>query len=190
MRAPLSWLREYVALPDGVSAEQVAADLVRVGLEEEEVHGGDVQGPLVVGRVLEFAEEPQKNGKTIRWCLLDVGNTDAAGETVPDWSGGTRLGETLRFFLDRWGQRGMARGAVVVVFSDGWERGDASVLAEQMARLGRISHRVVWVNPHRGKEGYEAVQTGVLAALPYCDDFVAGHSLATYADLVEVLADA
>jgi uncharacterized protein with von Willebrand factor type A (vWA) domain len=114
----------------------------------------------------------------------------AAGETVPDWSGGTRLGETLRFFLDRWGQRGMARGAVVVVFSDGWERGDASVLAEQMARLGRISHRVVWVNPHRGKEGYEAVQTGVLAALPYCDDFVAGHSLATYADLVEVLADA
>jgi uncharacterized protein len=114
----------------------------------------------------------------------------AAGETVPDWSGGTRLGETLRFFLDRWGQRGMARGAVVVVFSDGWERGDASMLGEQMARLRRIAHRVVWVNPHRGKDGYEAVQTGVLAALPYCDDFVAGHSLATYADLVEVLADA
>jgi uncharacterized protein with von Willebrand factor type A (vWA) domain len=114
----------------------------------------------------------------------------AAGETVPDWSGGTRLGETLRFFLDRWGQRGMARGAVVVVFSDGWERGDATLLAEQMARLGRIAHRVVWVNPHRGKEGYEAVQTGVLAALPFCDEFVAGHSLATYADLVEVLADA
>jgi uncharacterized protein with von Willebrand factor type A (vWA) domain len=114
----------------------------------------------------------------------------AAGDTVPDWSGGTRLGETLRFFLDRWGQRGMARGAVVVVFSDGWERGDASVLQEQMARLSRIAHRVVWVNPHRGKEGYEAVQSGVLAALPFCDDFVAGHSLATYADLVEVLADA
>jgi hypothetical protein len=114
----------------------------------------------------------------------------AAGETVPDWSGGTRLGETLRFFLDRWGQRGMARGAVVVVFSDGWERGDASMLAEQMARLRRIAHRVVWVNPHRGKDGYEAVQTGVLAALPYCHDFVAGHSLATYAELVEVIADA
>lgn len=114
----------------------------------------------------------------------------AAGETVPDWSGGTRLGETLRYFLDRWGQRGMARGAVVVVFSDGWERGDATVLGEQMARLRRIAHRVVWVNPHRGKDGYEAVQTGVLAALPYCHDFVAGHSLATYAELVEVLADA
>ncbi|MDT7576872.1 MAG: uncharacterized protein QOH17_3205 [Pseudonocardiales bacterium] len=114
----------------------------------------------------------------------------AAGETVPDWSGGTRLGETLRFFLDRWGQRGMARGAVVVVFSDGWERGDAAMLGEQMARLRRIAHRVVWVNPHRGKDGYEAVQQGVLAALPYLHDFVAGHSLATYAELVEVLADA
>jgi uncharacterized protein len=113
----------------------------------------------------------------------------AAGHTVPDWSGGTRLGETLRFFLDRWGQRGMARGAVVVVFSDGWERGDAAMLGEQMARLRRIAHRVVWVNPHRGKDGYEAVQQGVVAALPYLHEFVAGHSLATYAELVEVLAD-
>jgi uncharacterized protein len=114
----------------------------------------------------------------------------AAGETVPDWSGGTRLGETLQMFLDRWGQRGLARGAVVVVFSDGWERGDVSLLAEQMARLQRIAHRVVWVNPHRGKAGYEPVQQGVVAALPHCDDFLAGHSLATYAEFVEVVARA
>jgi len=114
----------------------------------------------------------------------------AAGETVPDWSGGTRLGETLKIFMDRWGQRGMARGAVVVVFSDGWERGDPSLLAEQMARLRRVAHRVVWVNPHRGKRGYEPVQQGVLAALPFVDEFVAGHSLATYAELVEVVAHA
>lgn len=114
----------------------------------------------------------------------------AAGETVPDWSGGTRLGETLRFFLDRWGQRGMARGAVVVVFSDGWERGDPSLLAEQMARLHRIAHRVIWVNPHRGKVGYKPLQQGVLAVLPHVDDFLAGHSLATYASLVEVVARA
>jgi uncharacterized protein with von Willebrand factor type A (vWA) domain len=114
----------------------------------------------------------------------------AAGETVPDWSGGTRLGETLRFFLDRWGQRGLARGAVVVVFSDGWERGDPTLLGEQMARLSRIAHRVVWVNPHRGKAGYEPVQQGVLAALPHCDDFVAGHSLATFAELTEVVSRA
>jgi uncharacterized protein with von Willebrand factor type A (vWA) domain len=114
----------------------------------------------------------------------------AAGRVVPDWSGGTRLGETLRIFLDRWGQRGMARGAVVVVFSDGWERGGADLLAEQMARLQRISHRVVWVNPHRGKAGYEPVQQGVVAALPHCDDFVAGHSLATFAELMELVSRA
>ncbi len=114
----------------------------------------------------------------------------AAGETVPDWSGGTRLGETLAAFVDRWGRRGMARGSVVVVFSDGWERGDATLLGEQMARLRRIAHRVVWVNPHRGKAGYEPVQQGVVAVLPYVDDFLAGHSLATYAELVEVVARA
>lgn len=114
----------------------------------------------------------------------------AAGEVVPDWSGGTRLGETLRVFLDRWGQRGMARGAVVVVVSDGWERGDAQLLGEQMARLGRVAHRVVWVNPHRGKVGYEPLQAGVVAALPYCDAFLAGHSLATFEELTEVVSRA
>ncbi len=110
-----------------------------------------------------------------------------AGEQVPDWSGGTRLGEVLQAFLDRWGQRGMARGAVVVVFSDGWERGDPTVLGEQMQRMHRLAHRVVWVNPHRGKAGYRPVQGGIAAALPYVDDFVAGHSLATFAELVEVV---
>ena len=114
----------------------------------------------------------------------------AAGDTVPDWSGGTRLGETLRIFNDRWGQRGMARGSVVVVFSDGWERGDPALLAEQVQRLHRVAHRVVWVNPHRGKAGYAAVQQGVLAVLPHVDDFVAGHSLATYAELTEVISRA
>jgi uncharacterized protein len=114
----------------------------------------------------------------------------AAGETVPDWSGGTRLGETLRIFMDRWGQRGLARGAVVVVFSDGWERGEPDLLAEQMRRLHRVAHRVVWVNPHVGKDGYLPVQQGIVAALPYVDELVAGHSLATFEDLIEVVARA
>jgi len=114
----------------------------------------------------------------------------AAGKTVPDWSGGTRLGETLRVFMDRWGQRGLARGSVVVVFSDGWERGDAALLAAQAERLHRLAHRVVWVNPHRGKSGYEPVQQGIVAVLPFVDDFVAGHSMSTYAELVEVVAHA
>jgi hypothetical protein len=111
----------------------------------------------------------------------------AAGEQVPDWSGGTRLGEMLRAFLDRWGQRGLARGAVVVIFSDGWERGDPVLLGEQMARLRRLAHRVVWVNPHRGKAGYQPIQGGIAAALPHCDDLVAGHSLATFIELAEVV---
>ncbi len=114
----------------------------------------------------------------------------AAGQTVPDWSGGTRLGETLRIFLDRWGQRGMARGAVVVIFSDGWERGDADLLGEQMRRLHALAHRVVWVNPHVGKPGYQPVQQGIVAALGHVDHFVAGHSMATFEELIEVVARA
>jgi uncharacterized protein with von Willebrand factor type A (vWA) domain len=111
----------------------------------------------------------------------------AAGDVVPDWSGGTRLGETLKVFVDRWGRRGLARGAVVVIFSDGWERGDASLLGEQVRRLRAVAHRVVWVNPHRGKDGYEAVQAGIVAVLPHVDDFVAGHSLATFEELMGVV---
>lgn len=107
----------------------------------------------------------------------------AASRAVPDFSGGTRLGETLRLFLDRWGQRGMARGAVVVVFSDGWERGGAEMLAEQMLRLHRLARGVIWANPHAGRQGYEPVQSGIAAALPYVDRLVAGHSLGSLQEL-------
>ncbi|GAA4819961.1 VWA domain-containing protein [Actinomycetospora corticicola] len=113
-----------------------------------------------------------------------------AGNTIPDWSGGTRLGEVLAAFLDRWGQRGVARRAVVVIFSDGWERGGTELLGEQMERLARLAHAVVWVNPHAGKRGYEPVQGGIAAALPHVDRLLAGHSLATLQELTEVLADA
>jgi uncharacterized protein with von Willebrand factor type A (vWA) domain len=112
------------------------------------------------------------------------------GELVPDWSGGTRLAETLRVFLDRWGSRGLARGAVVVVFSDGWERGDVAELGDQLARLHRLAHSLVWVNPHRGKDGYLPVQSGVVAAMPHLDHFLAGHSLATFERVLEVIGDA
>ncbi|HEV2784258.1 MAG TPA: VWA domain-containing protein [Actinophytocola sp.] len=108
----------------------------------------------------------------------------SAARVVPDFAGGTRLGETLRAFLDRWGQRGMARRAVVVVFSDGWERGDARLLGEQMARLRRLAHAVFWVNPHAGKDGYAPVQSGIAAALPHVDRLLAGHSLATWEQLL------
>jgi uncharacterized protein with von Willebrand factor type A (vWA) domain len=114
----------------------------------------------------------------------------AAGRAIPDWSGGTRLGEVLRAFVDRWGQRGAARRAVVVVFSDGWERGETDLLATQMARLRRLAHRVIWVNPHAGKDGYAPVQGGIVAALPYLDELLAGHSLATLEKLLEVIRHA
>ena len=108
----------------------------------------------------------------------------AASRAVPDFAGGTRLGETLRVFLDRWGQRGLARRAVVVVFSDGWERGDASLLGEQLARLRRLAHKVLWVNPHAGRDGYAPVQSGIAVAMPHLDRLLAGHSLATLEELL------
>jgi hypothetical protein len=114
----------------------------------------------------------------------------ATGTAIPDWSGGTRLGESLRAFLDLWGQRGTARRAVVVVASDGWERGDAELLGEQMGRLARLAHRVVWVNPHRGKSGFAPVTAGMVAALPHCDQLLAGHTLDALYTLADVIADA
>lgn len=114
----------------------------------------------------------------------------AAGRAVPDWAGGTRLGETMQAFLDRWGRRGAARGAVVVVFSDGWERGDPALLAEQMAQLRRLARAVFWVNPHAGAEGYQPIQGGIAAALPHLDRLLAGHSLATLQELLAAIRDA
>lgn len=109
---------------------------------------------------------------------------------IPDWSGGTRLGEELKEFLDRFGQRGMARGAIVVIASDGWERGDASLLGDQMARLHRLAHKIVWSNPHKAQPGYEPLTGGMLAALPFVDEFVAGHSLAALEELAGVIGNA
>jgi uncharacterized protein with von Willebrand factor type A (vWA) domain len=111
-----------------------------------------------------------------------------AAAAVPDWSGGTRLGEGLRAFNDTWGVRGMARGAVVVVLSDGWDRGDPAVLGEQVARLSRVAHRVVWANPLKASPGYQPIAGGMAAALPFVDDFVEAHCLDSLATLADVVA--
>jgi uncharacterized protein with von Willebrand factor type A (vWA) domain len=113
----------------------------------------------------------------------------AAG-AVKDISGGTRLGDTLREFVDRWGQRGMARGAVVVVLSDGWDRGDVKVLAEQMQRLKRLAYRVIWVNPLKSAPGYQPLAAGMAAALPHVDVFLSGHNFESLEELAEAIADA
>ena len=111
-----------------------------------------------------------------------------AGGMVEDWSGGTRLGEAMKEFNDAWGARGMARGSIVVILSDGWDRGDPAVLAEQMQRLQRIAHKVVWVNPLKASPGYAPLAQGMAAALPYVDEFIEGHSLASLEQLAEVIA--
>lgn len=109
-----------------------------------------------------------------------------AAVAVADYGGGTRLGEGLRVFNDEWGQRGMARGAIVVVLSDGWDRGDPEVLSEQMRRLQRVAFKLIWVNPLKVTPGYAPLARGMAAALPHIDAFVEGHSI----EAIEHLADA
>jgi uncharacterized protein len=110
-------------------------------------------------------------------------------DAAPDWSGGTRIAEALRGFLDGYGRRGMARGAVVVIVSDGWDTGDPADLGEQMARLSRLAHRVVWVNPRKAAAGYQPLVAGMAAALPHVDAFVSGHSVAALDEVLGALGD-
>jgi uncharacterized protein with von Willebrand factor type A (vWA) domain len=109
------------------------------------------------------------------------------GAKVEDWEGGTRIGESLKALLDGWSQRAALRGAVVVVCSDGLERGDPHLLATQMARLRRLAHRVVWVNPLKGSPRYEPLARGMAAALPSVDVFLSGHNLESLEHLGRVL---
>ncbi|SKB31712.1 hypothetical protein SAMN05660473_00043 [Arthrobacter sp. 49Tsu3.1M3] len=109
----------------------------------------------------------------------------SAAVSAPDWAGGTRIAECLRRFVDEHGRRGLARGAVVVVFSDGWAYEDPEQVAAQMARLRRLAHRIIWVNPRKAAPQYRPLVGGMAAALPYCDAFVSGHS---YRALAQVAA--
>jgi uncharacterized protein with von Willebrand factor type A (vWA) domain len=110
-----------------------------------------------------------------------------AGEAAPDWAGGTRIGAALREFNDRYGVRGMARGAIVLIISDGWETGDPALLGAQMARLHRIAHRIVWANPRTQSERYRPEVGGMAAAWPYCDAVVSAHNFEALGELLEAL---
>lgn len=110
------------------------------------------------------------------------------GRRVDDWEGGTRIGRSLRDLLDEWSQRSALRGAVVVVCSDGLERGDPALLGRQMARLRRLAHEIVWVNPLKGSPRYEPLARGMAAALPSVDVFLPGHNLRSLEELSGVLA--
>jgi uncharacterized protein len=110
-----------------------------------------------------------------------------AGEAAPDWAGGTRIGAALRDFNDRYGVRGMARGAVVLIISDGWETGDPALLGAQLARLHRIAYRIVWANPRTQSERYRPEVGGMAAAWPYCDAVVSAHNFEALGDLLAAL---
>jgi uncharacterized protein len=124
---------------------------------------------------------------------LAVRDPDAAlaraGATSSDWAGGTRLAEGIGRFVSGHGRRGLARGAVVVVLSDGWATDDPDDVARAMARLRRLAHRIVWVNPRRAAPGYAPLVGGMAAALPYVDAFVSGHSLAALEEVAAAIAE-
>jgi uncharacterized protein with von Willebrand factor type A (vWA) domain len=112
-----------------------------------------------------------------------------AATAAPDWHGGTRIGDALKAFLDGYGRRGLARGAAVVIVSDGWDRGDPEVIGEQMARLRRLAHRIVWINPRQAAPEFVPLAGGMAAALPHCDALVAGNTLVSLGKALSSLAD-
>ncbi len=110
-----------------------------------------------------------------------------AAAAAPDWSSGTRIGDALKEFNDRHGRRGMARGAVIVILSDGWERGDPMLVGRELERLGRLAHRIVWVNPRAGAGSFSVQAGGMVAALPHCDALVSGHSFEALGEVVAAI---
>jgi uncharacterized protein with von Willebrand factor type A (vWA) domain len=110
-----------------------------------------------------------------------------AAAAAPDWSSGTRIGDALKAFNDRHGRRGMARGAVVVILSDGWERGDPMLVGREMARLSRLAHRIVWVNPRVSASAFSVQAGGMVAALPHCDALVSGHSFRALGEVADAI---
>jgi uncharacterized protein with von Willebrand factor type A (vWA) domain len=113
-----------------------------------------------------------------------------AAAAAPDWSGGTRIGSALKTFLDEHGRRGTARGAVVVIVSDGWELGDPELVRRSMEQLSRLAYHVIWVNPRKAARGYAPLVGGMAAALPYVDTFVSGHSLRAIGEVMTAIRQA
>jgi uncharacterized protein with von Willebrand factor type A (vWA) domain len=121
--------------------------------------------------------------------LDPVRSLAGAGGLMPDWGGGTRIGDSLRRYNDVWGRRGLTRGAVVVIVSDGWERGDLTLLDTELARISRQAHRLVWVNPLKGHDGFAPLAGGMRVALRHADVFVEGHNLVALEALADVLSE-
>jgi len=129
-----------------------------------------------------FSTQLTRITRDARTKRLDAA-VDNVSRAVPDWSGGTKIGEALAQFHQRWARRVLHRGPVVLLISDGWDRGDATVLRDQIARLQRSSHRLIWLNPLIGSVDYAPLTRGLQAALPYVDDFLPARTLNDLADL-------
>jgi uncharacterized protein len=147
------------------------------------LHGGQLRGGQTRPEVFSFATRLTRLTPALAASSPDT-MLAKAGEAAPDWSGGTRIGAAIKEFNDRYGARGLARGAVVLIISDGWETGEPALLGAQMARLSRISHRIVWANPRTQSPRYRPEVGGMAAAWPYCDAVVSAHSLDALDDLL------
>ena len=171
--------RRKVVLIADVSGSMEACSRVYLHLLQGAVRGAGAEAFVMATRLTRLSK------------ALATGHPDAAlaraADEALDWSGGTRLGVALKAFVDDHGRRGMARGAVVVIVSDGWERADPALLGEQMSRLARLAHRIVWVNPRSAAERYEPLVGGMAAALPHVDVLVSGHSLDALDDVLAAI---
>jgi hypothetical protein len=136
-----------------------------------------------------FATRLTRLTRPLRGRRPDVA-IERAARAARDWAGGTRIGEALKRFNDDYGRRGMARGAVVVILSDGWERQDPELVGREMARLRRLAYRLIWVNPRKAGRDYAPLAGGMAAALPFCDAFVSGHNLRALSEVAGAIAGA
>lgn len=125
--------------------------------------------------------------RQLRHADLDTA-LEAVSQQVCDWSGGTRIGAAIKQFNFRWGRRVLSNGPVVLLISDGWDRGEPALLAREMDRLQRSCHRLIWLNPLLGRPGYAPLTVGMQAALPFVDDFLPVHNLASLEQLGQHLA--
>jgi uncharacterized protein with von Willebrand factor type A (vWA) domain len=150
------------------------------------LNGGKVRGGQNRPEVFSFATRLTRLTPTLAAASPDT-MLAKAGEAAPDWSGGTRIGAALKEFNDRYGSRGLARGAVVLIISDGWDTGDPELVGRQMARLSRMAYRIVWANPRTQSPRYRPEVGGMAAAWPYCDAVVSAHNLDALDDLLAAL---
>ncbi len=183
-RAPRARPRRLVVLCDiSGSMESYARALLMLMYC---LNGGQLRGGQSRPEVFSFATRLTRLTPTLAAASPDT-MLAKAGEAAPDWSGGTRIGAALKEFNDRYGCRGMARGAVVLIISDGWETGEPALLGEQMARLSRVAHRIVWANPRTQSPRYSPEVGGMAAAWPYCDAVVSAHNVDALDELLEAL---